>query len=521
MNETELQVAVPLAELRGHSNSISTFCIFDEKLYSAGKDKEIREWHLDTYTEGRIFKGHTRWIRALAAGDGLLFSGSWDDTLRVWDLASGSCRHVLSSPATHALHYDSPSGRLFSGSGEGRTVYEWDLATCEQSGPINELQITGEGSGTVACMAGDGIRLVVGLSDGNLAVFAMQTGQLLAMLEGHTSETTDIKLLPTGAMFTSGNDQAVIEWGQTLMLRRFEDHGAYVTAVDLTSNAGLISATWNGFVRLWDLRSGRLSAMIKAHRLSINVVAVYGQKLITAGAEGIIKIWDLSSLPPPPVQNQSLATPIASPAPMYGAQDHGMAGYIPAGFHSRPHYGGNYQAPHHMQQQLHMPYANQGPYFPHPAMSPAMHPSLPPQHDAHLHHSHHHAPLPTQQHNGAASPAPPASPFQDFARSPQVSHHSSPAMSRHGGAGRDGDGSGNSNGLNRQATIPCQFFARGACRYGQDCRFAHVLPTSGGGRGPNMNGQHQQQQLRPQQGQQQQQQQQLSDAGDQAPSSPR
>ncbi|KAJ3173263.1 hypothetical protein HDU88_004725 [Geranomyces variabilis] len=514
MNETELQVAAPVAEMRGHSNSISTLCIFDGKLYSAGKDKEIREWDLETHTEARIFKGHTRWIRALAAGDGLLFSGSWDDTLRVWDLATGACRHVLSSPATHALHYDSPSGRLFSGSGEGRTVYEWDLATCDQSGPINELPITGEGSGTVACMAGDGIRLVVGLSDGTLAVFAMQTGQQLAMLEGHTSETTDIKLLSTGAMFTSGNDQAVIEWGQTLMLRRFEDHGAYVTAIDLTSTAGLISATWNGFVRLWDLRSGRLSAMIRAHRLSVNVVAVHRQRLITAGAEGTIKIWDLSSLPPPPVQNQSLATPIASPGPIFGGQDHGMSGYPPAGFHSRPQYGGqhNYQPPHHMQQQLHIPYANQGPYFPHPAM----HPSQPPLHDPHMQHPHHQPPPPTQQHNGAASPAPPASPYQDFARSPQISHHSSPAMSRHGG-----DGIGNSNiGVGRPA-IPCQFFARGACRYGDSCRFAHVVATNGGERGPNFNGQHQQQQHRPQQGQQGQQQQQPADGGEPAPPSPR
>ncbi|KAI8922166.1 WD40-repeat-containing domain protein [Powellomyces hirtus] len=429
-----LEIAPEAVELRGHSNSISALCVCEGRLYSAGKDKEIREWDLEKKTELRVFKGHTRWIRALVVGGGFLFSGSWDDTIRVWNLSTGECVHVLSSPSTHALYYDPLTGRLYSGSGEGRTVYEWDLENAED-GAISEIDIGGDGTGSVSCMAGEGGRLVVGMTDGTIAVFAIQAGHCFAMLEAHVSETTNVKVVPGGGMYSSGNDCVVLEWNQTIMLRRFEGHGSYVTAIDLAPNARLVSVTWDGFLRVWDLRTGRLASLVKAHRLSINVVTVFGSQVITAGAEGVIKIWELDALPPPAPQNHSVATPV--PSPVFPPEMMGMPGHLPMyppmGFHPRPGPPQPFRHENHHQQ------------FPH-------------QHQIHPYYAQHQA---TQQpphspHQPFQQPQQPPHPGQEFER-PHPRENFAP---REGGGGRP----------------LCQFFAQGRCRYGDTCRFVHAGP---------------------------------------------
>ncbi|KAJ3003092.1 Scytalone dehydratase, partial [Thoreauomyces humboldtii] len=410
------EVAQAAADLTGHSNSISALCVYENRLYSAGKDKEIKEWDLGTRKLVRTFKGHTRWIRALASGSKVLFSGSWDDTIRIWDLAAGegTCLRELKSPSTHVLYYDPITSHLYSGSGEGRTIHQWDVSQegLASDDPVTELDGPGDGSGTVACLGGDGARLVVGMTDGTVVLYALQTKQCHAVLEAHDAETTVVRLTPDGGMFTAGNDRVALEWNNGTMLRRFGGHDAYVSAMDVifpaqgASESGrLVTACWDGTLRVWDLRLGAVVGFIKAHRLSINVLVVYEKTIITAGAEGIIKIWDIDTIPKPDAAHQKTAvhleqafnaTPSMDPRMLYQSQ--GPRGYAPMQYsqhHPPSHFQPQqHQYPQHQQQQQQQ---YQQPFYPVPPQQMQYMPQQPQSFPAPTAYSH--SP-PASQHGG-------------------------------------------------------------------------------------------------------------------------
>lgn len=308
-------------ELKGHSDAISALCIWDDKLYSGGKDKTIRvtdgkiwisrclrdpslrilsylqqEWSVKNLSALRTFNGHTRRIRTLVAGPYYLFSGGWDETIRIWSLETGECLHILTCAETNALYFEPATLRLFSGGGDGRGIYEYVICNYYyRIGRIVQLQhglcrwdvttgaLTSEMEprdrqigGTVVCMTGDGVRLFVGMSDGAIALYDLDTGSSMGFFDGHAAEVTDIALLDERC-YSSGNDKRVLEWdiatGQ--LLRRFEGHGAYVSAlavvdgevesseqegegrVGQAGHAGagkMISGAWDGTVRIGSIR---------------------------------------------------------------------------------------------------------------------------------------------------------------------------------------------------------------------------------------------------------------------------
>ncbi|KNC96114.1 uncharacterized protein SPPG_08503 [Spizellomyces punctatus DAOM BR117] len=318
-----------------HSTSVSALCVWEDKLYSAGKDKDIREWDISSLALLRTFKGHTGWIRALVAGPFYLFSGSWDDTVRIWSLETGVCAFVLSCPSANALYYEPATLRLYSGGGYSRVVCEWDVSTGVLTGEMEprDQQI----GGTVGCMVGDGVRLFVGMTDGAISLYNLDTGTGMGFFDGHAAEVTSIVLLDEKC-YSSGNDRRILEWdvptGQ--LLRRFEGHEAFVSALavvpppvsdseshdsgplngqaEADAHEGkLISGAWDGTVRVWDLVTGTAEGYLKAHRLSINALVNVNDKLFTADAEGAIKSWNLESIPAPPPHLDAVAISMTPP----------------------------------------------------------------------------------------------------------------------------------------------------------------------------------------------------------------
>ncbi|KAI8815889.1 WD40-repeat-containing domain protein [Fimicolochytrium jonesii] len=554
-----------VSERKGHEASIAAVVVVDGKMYSAGKDKIIQEWDGETFEPLRALKGHDRWIRALAAGHQQLFSGSWDETIRIWSLESGECTHILQSGPTQALYYDESSARLYSGGAESATVYEWDSksgALVDELDPAPpEADARSRSMDGVTCMTGDAMRLFVGMTSGNIEVFSVQTATWAGTFRGHVAEVTDLTVWKsseshstpdgTGILFSSGHDQVVLEWaiGTSQLVRRFEGHNSYVSALcvlpmsstDLRMKAPprgksetasidangdpktdqpadhhepapprhrhdsvkpkLVSAGWDGALRLWDLRTGSLEGFVeRGHRLSINAVVPLGRnRIMTAGADGLVKVWSLETLPAPPPQFRATASPVhgafhylisddlpytsdAQTSQYYTAPEQ-QGGYAPQDFQQqgyqqytrqsqqqrpqsyRPN-GVNQQLQAQQQQRSYnnqqppqaqrrrrgsqtsnpgngssnssKPYRNGEPIPIMPNPSPVFHNLYTPFQPAPSQY------LPVQSINPAAYTIPP--------RPPPI-----------------------------QTTAPtraiCTFFLQGRCRYGDDCRYAHVAPA--------------------------------------------
>jgi WD40 repeat protein len=76
-----------------------------QTLFTAGDDREVREWDLVDGRERRRFRGHRIGVTALAVSpDGqMLASGDRYGALRLWDLKTGRCFARMHPGAAHPV----------------------------------------------------------------------------------------------------------------------------------------------------------------------------------------------------------------------------------------------------------------------------------------------------------------------------------------------------------------------------------------------------------------------------------
>jgi WD40 repeat protein len=208
----------PAGTLTGHEDVVAAID-FDrdgKRLVSAGFDRGVRLWDVESKTCLRTVPGHADIVEAV----GFAPDGSWiasagkDRTVRVIDAESGKVR--LSLAAVDELHglVVSPDGRWIVAAGTGTTLYWWDA----------------------------------------------RSGEKVRTKGGHHAAVTDLSFGADGRLVASvGEDQTVRFWGS--------DNGAekhaeklpalpYAVALSPDSQRAAV-ACFDGWVRLYEAPGGR------------------------------------------------------------------------------------------------------------------------------------------------------------------------------------------------------------------------------------------------------------------------
>ena len=223
-NDPSVRVWNPITEvihvLTGHSGIVvaALFTPDSARLATAGEDGTICLWSMP---EGQLIqrlRGHSLWVASLAISpDGKLLASASNDSIRLWTL---------------------PDGEL-----------QW-------------LEKCADGGGFPVAIGPQGNILVGGKRDGTIQVWGLPDGRALATLESHTLIKNSIgsevlAISPDGLRLVSGDVKGEIcicdlPYGKTS--RRFDAHADLVTALTITPDSRtLISASWDGSVRLWEL----------------------------------------------------------------------------------------------------------------------------------------------------------------------------------------------------------------------------------------------------------------------------
>ena len=312
----EASVRTVTPDVHGRSDNLlgdpsrSYCCAIDpdgSRVAIAGEDAIIRIWDRATGRLERSLLGHHLAVNALSfASNGDLLSASSDGTVRVWriedesaqepppELPQGGWTSVAGSPTQGRLLlrrgdlcrlWDSTRGDFLPGS------LEFPLPADE---PVASLHLSQGGRRVALVLPGPRIAVLdAGTGEQSLSVEAPvdETYAVLAMTE-------DGALLAVASPFSLDSedlDAHVIrvfsaEGGEPLHL---SGHRSRVSALAIFDD-WLASASLDMSVRMWDLRTGEVLAVLEGHRGRVYdvIFADRGRRVLSASEDRTVRAWD-------------------------------------------------------------------------------------------------------------------------------------------------------------------------------------------------------------------------------------
>jgi len=294
--------ATPVSELRryvGHQPNSLTVVVASpdgRHLLSAAVDKTLRQWELETGREVRRM-GTTGQVLALALSrDGRrALTGGIDKVVQLWDVGSGTeLKHIALDSRIGCLAFSADGRGGLAGLGDS-TIRLLDLDAGKEI-----LRFQGHTSGTVrtVAVAPDGLRALSGGDDMIVRLWDLKTGRELRRLAGFRSTIWSLAFAPDGRHALAGCDDGLLliwdtsDWRE---VHRLESASGDVRSVAfLPDSHGVVSAHGSGKLTVRDLDSGR--EVLKLHGIGSRpalAVVPDGKRVLTAGAEGLVRLWSL------------------------------------------------------------------------------------------------------------------------------------------------------------------------------------------------------------------------------------
>jgi serine/threonine protein kinase len=290
----------PLREVRSfkaHEGPVLAlaFTTGGRRAWSAGADRMVRCWEVDTGTEKTCLGPGGQEIGTLAVapvtGRVLIARGV---SVRVREGQDGKELLKLRghNDAVRSLGVSSDGLRLLTGS-DGRTARLWDLQTGREIGCLegkrgNLARVALSGNGRLALTAGH---------DGDLLLWDALGGRILATLRGPRGAVRSLAFSPDGQQAVSGHfDTTIRVWDldQQRELRRLSGHRQMISAVAAGPDGRVVSASHDGTVRIWDVDSGSEISSSPAGPSPLLALALSrdGQHILSGGGDGVVRIWE-------------------------------------------------------------------------------------------------------------------------------------------------------------------------------------------------------------------------------------
>jgi WD40 repeat protein len=272
------------AVLEGHTEPVyaAAFTPDGKWLVTAGFDATVRLWDVEAGKLERTLTGHTGLVLAVAVSrDGSrIASGGLDRTIKLWDLPTSEAPAGDEKPAegaaapdakieptasltghgdaVYGLAFDETGARLFSTSND-KTARVWDV---EKKQAVATLSNTANGTLYGIDVAADGGRLVVAGADNSVRLFDTKKNTQIRRFTGPEYALYDVALSPDGKTIAAG--------GMGLGGERP--------------------------VYLWDVEREEPTKRLVGHADDCYAVAfnAAGDRLLTVGYAGAVKIWDVA-----------------------------------------------------------------------------------------------------------------------------------------------------------------------------------------------------------------------------------
>lgn len=281
-----------------------------ESLAVACWNGQVKLWDVRTHrVHGILDANRKRAVSVASSPDGSMLAVGYepghknerfDSAVLVWDVLTTQV--VRSLPGTRKAPALAFAGKdvlvLAHPEKNQRGVQVWDLPKVGQRDPSRERLVLGNERAEAIAVAALGNLLASGYRDGKIRLWDIDTGRLVACLEGHQREVQALTFQAGGTMLASGSrDGSVRLWdvASGAEVRKLTGKFGEVRCLAFAPDGQTLASGHAGAAILWDLKSGQQQSTLKSHKFAITAMVYLdgGRTLATAGWDRSVKLWAL------------------------------------------------------------------------------------------------------------------------------------------------------------------------------------------------------------------------------------
>jgi WD40 repeat protein len=222
----------------------------------------------------------------------------YDFTVKIWNVSSSFNWTLITTYSQHSSGVEAlewlDNDTLASAGETDKTIKLWSMGTGQTKRTIQTNQWIHS-----LTMINTNIHLAAGLRNGDINIYNINDGPLVASLKGHTDFVRDLVQISADLLASASYDKTVRIWNLTTNTCKFilTGHNNWVYGLkQITSNI-LASGSWDDTIKLWDIPSGQLIRTLTGHTNGIqwSVDLMNSQTLVSGSLDATIKLWNWST----------------------------------------------------------------------------------------------------------------------------------------------------------------------------------------------------------------------------------